>query len=45
MEQRSLAGCSPQGRKELDMTEQLIISFWASLVAQMVKHLPAMRAT
>ena len=29
MEQRSLAGCSPQGRKELDMTEQLIISFWA----------------
>ena len=45
MEQRSLAGCSPQGRKELDMAEQLIISFWASLVAHMVKNLFAMHET
>ena len=45
MEQRSLAGCSPQGRKELDMTEQLIISFWSSLVAHMVKNLFAMHET
>ena len=45
MEQRSLAGCSPQGHKELDMTEQLILSFWASLVSQMVKNLFAMQET
>ena len=45
IEQRSLAGCSPWGRKELDMTEQLILSFWASLVAQMVKNLFAMQET
>ena len=33
-----------QGRKESDMTEQLS-RFGASLVAQMVKRLPAMRET
>ena len=41
--QRSLAGYSPWGHKELDTTEQLTL--WASLVAQTVKNLPAMRET
>ena len=40
---------SPWGRKELDMTEQLHFHFhtnnWASLMAQMVKNLPAMQET
>ena len=38
-EQRSLVGYSPEGNKELDMTEQL------STVAQMVKNLSAMQQT
>ena len=42
---RSLVGYSPQGRKELDMTERLHFHLWASLVAQMVKSLPKMRET
>ena len=37
-------GYSPQGRKELDTTERLHFT-WASLVAQRLKHLPAMRET
>ena len=46
--QRSLAGYSPYGHKELDMTEQLSLHFichWASLVAQTGKNLPAMPET
>ena len=39
--QQSLEGFHPWGHKELDMTEQLAFSFWASLVAQTVKNLPA----
>ena len=27
--QRSLVGCSPWGRKEMDMTEQLTLSFFS----------------
>ena len=46
---RSLVGYSPWGCKESDMTEQLHSHhsgiIWASLVAQMVKNLPAMQAT
>ena len=45
--QRSLAGYSPWGRKELDMTEVTLQQqqqyIRASLVAQMVKNLPAMQ--
>ena len=37
-------GYSPQGRKELDMTERLTLT-GVSLVAQLVKHLPAMKET
>ena len=37
--ERSVAGCSPWGHKESDTTERL--SHRASLVAQMVKNLPA----
>ena len=37
-------GYSPQGRKELDTTERLHFT-WASLVAQRLKHLPAMKET
>ena len=46
--QGSLASCSPWGCKELDMPEyiythtQIFTILWASLVAQMVKNLPAM---
>ena len=45
--QRSLVGHSPWGRKESDTTERLCFAFmgWASLVAQTVKNLPAMRET
>ena len=51
--QGSLAGCSPWGCKESDMTQRLnsktfvwfLSEDGASLVAQMVKHLPAMRET
>ena len=43
--QQSLEGFHPWGHKELDMTEQLAFSFWASLVAQMVKNPPAMQET
>ena len=54
--QRSLEGCSPWGHKESDTTERLslhftssdysgLISYGASLVAQMVKRLPAMLET
>ena len=43
--QRSLAGYSPRGHKELDMTEQHTrwheFSLWASQVALVVKNLPA----
>ena len=35
---------SPWSHKELDMTEQLSLS-WTSLVAQMVKRLPTTRET
>ena len=41
-------GCSPWGPKELDTTEPLNCTesfFWASLVAQRLKHLPAMQET
>ena len=50
-------GYSPQGRKESDTIEQLHFhfhfhtynfidhNFWASLVAQMVKNLPAIQET
>ena len=42
-------GYSPWGRKESYTTEQLqfllIFGYWASLVAQRVKHLPAMQET
>ena len=43
----NLIGYSPWGCKEWDTTEQLHFHFeiWASLVAQMVKSLPAMRET
>ena len=46
-EERSLASYSPQGGKESDVTEQLIhmTTDWDSLVAQMVKSLPAMWET
>ena len=47
--QGGLLCCSPWGRKELDMTEQLNwtepLYLWAALVAQMVKNLPAMQET
>ena len=44
--QRSLASYSPWGRKELVMTEATEhIVLWASLVAQLVKNLPAMQET
>ena len=43
--QRSLEGYSPQGCTESDMTEQLTLSLWVSLVAQLVKNLPAMQET
>ena len=46
--QRSLVGYSPWGRKESDTTERLTqtqASFWASLVAQLVKNPPAIRET
>ena len=48
---RSLAGYSPWGRKESDTTERLHFHFlfhsiiWASLMAQLVKNLPAMLET
>ena len=41
-------GYSPWGRKESDTTERLTqtqASFWASLVAQLVKNPPAIRET
>ena len=41
--ERSLAGCSPWGHKESGMSKRL--SHRASLVAQMVKNLPAVRET
>ena len=34
-------GYSPWGHKESDTTEGLTLSLWPSLVAQMVKNLPA----
>ena len=43
-EHRSLAGYSPWGRKESDMTEGLTC-YLSSLVAQTVKNLPAMQET
>ena len=51
--QRSLVGCSPWGHKESDTSEQLshlplpriILLPRASLVAQMVKNLPAVQET
>ena len=50
--QKSLAGYSPWGRKESDMTEQLTFSLFktinlerTSLVAQIVKYLPTMWET
>ena len=44
--QRSLAGYSPWGHKEFVMTEATEhIVLWASLVAQLVKNLPAMQET
>ena len=44
--QRSLLGYSLWGHKELDTTERLTLSFLgSSLVAQMVKNLPAMQET
>ena len=43
--QRSLEGYSPWGRKELDVTFTFTDFIWASLVAQMVKSLPAMEET
>ena len=48
--QGCLACCSPWGRKESDMTEHLnrqtkISMCGASLVAQMVKNLPAVQKT
>ena len=42
---RSLLGCSPQGRKELDTTEQLHFHFSLSVIAHLVKNLPAMVET
>ena len=36
---------SSWGRKESNMTEQLSLSFWASLIAQLVKNPPAMQET
>ena len=46
---RSLVGYSPWGRKELETIEQLHFHFLcpqiSSLVAQMVKNLPAMQET
>ena len=42
----SLVGYSLWGHKELDTTERLTLSFLgSSLVAQMVKNLPAMQET
>jgi len=35
--------CNPQSHKESDTTEQL--TFWGSLMAQLVKNLPAMQET
>ena len=44
--QRSLLGYSLWGHKELNTTERLTLSFFgSSLVAQMVKNLPAMQET
>ena len=43
--QRSLAGYSPLGRKELDTTEWIHFRRWTSLVAQRLKRLPALRET
>ena len=44
--QRSLAGYSPWGHKEYVMTEVTEhIALWASLLAQLVKNLPAMQET
>ena len=52
--QRRLVSCSLWGCKESDMTEQLSMGqhiniystwTWASLVAQLVRNLPAMRET
>ena len=44
--QRSLAGYNPWGHKEFVMTEATEhIVLWASLVAQLVKNLPAMQET
>ena len=36
---------SPWGRKESDTTERLSLSLWASLIAQLVKYLPAVQET
>ena len=36
---------TPWGHNESDTIEQLSLSLWASLVAQMVKNLPAMQET
>ena len=47
-ERGSRACCSPWGCKELDTTERLTnnsANFRASLVAQLVKNLPAMQET
>ena len=48
----SLVGCRLWGRTELDTTEatwqqqqQQQMAFWASLIAQSVKNLPAMQET
>ena len=46
--QRSLVGYSPRGCKESDTPERLTqtqASYWASLVAQLVKNPPAIRET
>ena len=44
--QRSLAGCSSWGQKELDMTDQLILSlpfpFWQSLGGKNLPHGPGL---
>ena len=36
-------GYSAWGGKDLDTTEQMTLSLWASLMAQAVKHPPAMQ--
>ena len=43
--QKRLAGCSPWGHKESDLTEQPTLSLYWALVAQMLKNLPAMQET